>query len=101
MKIRIVPAIGGGSPIELEVSPNTTIGAIRAKVCAMKKLPPDTTRLTYRGRALKDTETLESIGAQDGDKLILMGNVSADNLCRASKEEIIDCLLYTSPSPRD
>lgn len=72
MKIRIVPAVGGGNPIELEVSPSTTIGAIRAKVCAMKKLPPDTTRLTYRGRALKDTETLESIGVQDGDKLILI-----------------------------
>jgi hypothetical protein len=72
MKIRIVPAVGGGNPIELEVSPSTTIGAIRAKVCAMKKLPPDTTRLTYRGRALKDVETLESIGVQDGDKLILI-----------------------------
>jgi hypothetical protein len=72
MKIRIVPAVGGGNPIELEVSPSTTIGAIRAKVCAMKRLPPDTTRLTYRGRALKDVETLESIGVQDGDKLILI-----------------------------
>ena len=72
MKIRIVPAVGGGAPIELEVSPNATIGAIRTKVSAMKKLPPDTTRLTYKGRALKDTETLQSIGVQDGDKLVLI-----------------------------
>lgn len=72
MKIKVVPAVGGGSPIELEVSPTTTVGAIRAKVCAMKRLPPDTTRLTYRGRALKDTETLQSLGVQDGDKLVLI-----------------------------
>jgi len=72
MKIKIVPAVGGGSPLELEVSPNATIGAVRTKVCAIKKLPPDTTRLTYKGRALKDTETLESIGATDGDKFVLI-----------------------------
>lgn len=72
MKVKVVPAVGGGSPIELEVMPSTTVGAIRAKVCAMKKLPPDTTRLTFRGRALKDTETLQDIGAQDGDKLVLI-----------------------------
>lgn len=72
MKIKIVPAVGGGTPLELEVSPNATIGAVRTKVCAIKKLPPDTTRLTYKGRALKDTETLQSIGVSDGDKFVLI-----------------------------
>jgi hypothetical protein len=72
MKIKIVPAVGGGTPLELEVAPNATIGAVRTKVCAIKKLPPDTTRLTYKGRALKDTETLQSIGASDGDKFVLI-----------------------------
>nr|6FNN_C Chain C, Ubiquitin-like protein [Candidatus Caldarchaeum subterraneum]6FNN_D Chain D, Ubiquitin-like protein [Candidatus Caldarchaeum subterraneum]6FNO_C Chain C, Ubiquitin-like protein [Candidatus Caldarchaeum subterraneum]6FNO_D Chain D, Ubiquitin-like protein [Candidatus Caldarchaeum subterraneum] len=72
MKIKIVPAVGGGSPLELEVAPNATVGAVRTKVCAMKKLPPDTTRLTYKGRALKDTETLESLGVADGDKFVLI-----------------------------
>jgi hypothetical protein len=32
MKIKIVPAVGGGTPLELEVAPNATIGAVRTKV---------------------------------------------------------------------
>lgn len=72
MKIKIVPAVGGGSPLELEVAPNATIGAIKTKVCAIKKLPPDTTHLTYKGRALKETDTLASLGISDGDKLVLI-----------------------------
>jgi uncharacterized ubiquitin-like protein YukD len=38
----------------------------------MKKLRPDDTRLTYKNRALADTETLESAGVSDGDKLVLV-----------------------------
>ncbi|MEM2909776.1 MAG: ubiquitin-like domain-containing protein [Nitrososphaerota archaeon] len=72
MKIKVIPAVGGGSPLELEVSPNATIGAVKTKVCAIKKLPPDTTHLTYKGRALKETETLANIGVSDGDKLVII-----------------------------
>jgi len=72
MKIKVIPAVGGGSPLELEVSPNATIGAIKAKVCAIKKLPPDTTYLTYKGRALKETETLTELGISEGDKLVII-----------------------------
>lgn len=72
MKIRIVPAVGGGPPIELDVPPSASIGAVKMRVCAMKKLRPDDTRLTYRGRALGDNETLSSAGVVDGDKLVLI-----------------------------
>ncbi len=72
MKIKVIPAVGGGAPLELEVSPNATIGAIKAKVCAIKKLPLDTTYLTYKGRALKETETLSNIGISEGDKLVII-----------------------------
>jgi hypothetical protein len=72
MKVRIVPAVGGGPPLEIDVPPSTTIGAIKLRVCAMKKLRPDDTRLTYKNRALADTETLESAGISDGDKLVLV-----------------------------
>ncbi|MEM1574932.1 MAG: ubiquitin-like domain-containing protein [Nitrososphaerota archaeon] len=86
MKIKVIPAVGGGSPLELEVSPEATIGAIKAKVCAIKRLPPDTTRLTYRGRAVKDTDTLANLGVSEGDKLVLItrtvgGFINAN--CRA------------------
>ncbi|MCS7136296.1 MAG: ubiquitin-like domain-containing protein [Nitrososphaerota archaeon] len=85
MKIKVIPAVGGGSPLELEVSPNATIGAIKTKVCAIKKLPPDTTYLTYKGRALKETETLASLGISEGDKLVIItrtvgGGASGDLL---------------------
>jgi len=72
VKVKVVPAVGGGTPLELEVSANATIGAVRTKVSAIKRLPPDTTRLTFKGRALKDTETLQALGVQDGDKLVLI-----------------------------
>ena len=72
MKIRIVPAVGGGPPIELDVPPNASIGAIKMKVCAMRRLRPDDTRLTYKGRALNDSETLAAAGVVDGDKLVLI-----------------------------
>lgn len=72
MKIRVVPAVGGGPPIELDVPPTASIGAIKLKVCAMKKLRPDETRLTYKGRALNDSDTLSSIGVEEGDKLVLI-----------------------------
>jgi hypothetical protein len=72
MKVRIVPAVGGGPPLEIDVPPSTTIGAIKLRVCAMKKLRPDDTRLTYKNRALADTETLESAGVSEGDKLVLV-----------------------------
>lgn len=80
MKIKIVPAVGGGAPLELDVPPNSTIGAIRSKVSAIKKLPPDSTRLTYKGRALKDTETLQSLGVQEGDKLVLITRTVGGNV---------------------
>lgn len=72
MKVKVVPAVGGGSPLELDVAPMATIGAVKTKVCAIKRLPPDTTRLTYKGRALKDTETVQSLGVVEGDKLVLI-----------------------------
>ncbi|MCS7142661.1 MAG: ubiquitin family protein [Aigarchaeota archaeon] len=72
MKIRVVPAVGGGPPIELDVPPNASIGAIKLKVCSMKKLRPDDTRLTYKGRALNDSDILSAVGVEEGDKLVLI-----------------------------
>lgn len=92
MKIKVIPAVGGGSPLELEVSPNATIGAVKAKVCAIKKLPPDTTYLTYKGRALKETETLANIGISEGDKLVIItrtvGGSSLGDLLRITRTSV-------------
>ncbi|GBC71936.1 MAG: ubiquitin-like domain-containing protein [Nitrososphaerota archaeon] len=72
MKIRIVPAVGGGPPIELDVPPNASIGAVKMRVCAIKKLRPEDARLTFKGRALSDSETISSAGVTEGDKLVLI-----------------------------
>jgi len=42
LKIKVVPAVGGGSPLELDVA------------------------------ALKDTDNLSSLGVAEGDKLVLI-----------------------------
>lgn len=68
----MVPAVGGGEPLELEVAPTATVEAVKAKVCTIKRLPEDVTRLTYKGRVLKQTETLSDIGVIDGDRLVLL-----------------------------
>ncbi|MDT7878584.1 MAG: ubiquitin-like domain-containing protein [Candidatus Caldarchaeales archaeon] len=72
MKIRVVPAVGGGPPLELDVPPNASIGAVKMRVCTIKKLRPEDARLTYKGRALGDNETLASAGVVEGDKLVLI-----------------------------
>ncbi len=72
MRVRVVPAVGGGEALELEVAPTATVAAVKAKVCSIKRLPEDVTRLTYKGRALKETEILSSIGVADGDRLVLL-----------------------------
>jgi len=72
MRVKVVPAVGGGEPLELEVAPTATIGAVKTKVCTIKRLPEDVTRLTYKGRVLKPTETLSEIGVTDGDRLVLL-----------------------------
>ncbi|MCS7145939.1 MAG: ubiquitin-like domain-containing protein [Nitrososphaerota archaeon] len=72
MKVRVVPAVGGGPPIELDVPPNASIGAVKMRVCAIKKLRPEDARLTFKGRALNDSETIASAGVTEGDKLVLI-----------------------------
>jgi len=82
MRVKVVPAVGGGEPLELEVAPTATAAAVKAKVCSIKRLPEDVTRLTYRGRALKETETLSEIGVEDGDRLVLLTRTGGAALLR-------------------
>ena len=61
----------------------------------------DAIREKYGDKEL-GAELLTMIGQMTGSKkLVSMGiNKEADNMCTAL-EKLIDCLLYTSPSPRD
>ena len=72
IKVRIVPAIGGGPAVELDVAENETIGSVKERVCGMKRLPPNFVHLVFRGNRYRDDQTLKEIGVGDLDKLTLI-----------------------------
>jgi len=72
MRIEVVPAIGGGEPITLDVGPNTTIGEIRTKVAQMRRIPPSIVILAFRGAQLTDGQTVKEVGIGPHDKLYLI-----------------------------
>ena len=42
------------------------------KMCKERGMDPNTVRITYKGRTLKDEELLEDLGLEDGDKLVMV-----------------------------
>ena len=72
MRIKVVSAIGGGAPIELDLDPQDTIGKLKAEVARARRIPASTVIVVFRGRQLEDNETLKMAGVSDGDKLYLI-----------------------------
>ena len=49
-----------------------TIGMLKKRICRERGIDPNTVRIAYRGRALRDEELLEDLGLKDGDKLVIV-----------------------------
>ena len=49
-----------------------TVGMLKERICKERGIDPNTVRITYKGRALKDEELLEDLGLEDGDRLIIV-----------------------------
>lgn len=82
MKIKVIPAVGGGEPIELDVAETETAGELKKRVSVMRTppLPVDTASLTFQGRAVADNQTMKDLGVKDGDKLFLVTNTQGGTI---------------------
>ena len=75
MLIKVVPAIGNASPIEMEVDPDEDVGSIKKRVGKAFGVPASALTLTCRGIELQDeNSTLGSLGIQDGDKIFYVSS---------------------------
>ena len=49
-----------------------TVGMLKKRICRERGIDPNTIRITYRGRALRDEELLEDLRLKDRDKLVIV-----------------------------
>ena len=58
-----------GKTITLEVEPNDSIDAIKAKIQEKEGIPPDQQRLIYGGKQLQEDKTLEQQKIKPGSQI--------------------------------
>ena len=80
IRIKVVSAIGGGAPIELELDPQDTVGKLKAEVAKERRIPASTVIVVFRGRQLEDNETLKMAGISEGDKVYLITRTEGGQL---------------------
>ena len=64
MKITIKTISGQTRTLEVEKS--TTIASIKAQLDALEGIKPEQQRILSQGQILKETDTMESLGAEEG-----------------------------------
>jgi len=72
MNIKVVSAIGGGAPIEVNLEPHETVARLKSMVAQEKRIPASTVIVVFRGQQLDDSESLKAVGLGDGDKCYLI-----------------------------
>eukprot|EP00238_Polyblepharides_amylifera_P012465 CAMPEP_0196582390 /NCGR_PEP_ID=MMETSP1081-20130531/38734_1 /TAXON_ID=36882 /ORGANISM="Pyramimonas amylifera, Strain CCMP720" /LENGTH=571 /DNA_ID=CAMNT_0041902939 /DNA_START=202 /DNA_END=1917 /DNA_ORIENTATION=+ len=58
--------------IDLQVEGENSVGWVKTQVEQRVAIPPDQQRLIYKGRVLKDEQTITSIGIQEGHTIYLV-----------------------------
>jgi len=66
MSLNISFKVSGGDPFSLELEPSLTVGDVKGKAAEKTGFDAATMKLIYKGRILKDKETLESHNVETG-----------------------------------
>lgn len=72
MKVKVIPAIGGGEATEVDVEPKETVGGLKQKICEIRKIPSNVARLTFKGKAPDEGTSMSTLDVKEGDKFVLI-----------------------------
>ena len=96
--VKAAEAFGRGEPVGDIAAPSAEAAGLPAEEAVLSSLEsPETLELD----ALPAAESVELIELDLGDDVFGDAAPAADAVPAAEQRTVIDCLLYTSPSPRD
>ena len=77
MKLSVKTLTGTTFPIEAEA--DETVAQLKVKVHAAQGFEPDTQKLIYAGKILKDDQALSTCGVKENDFLVCMVSKVSDS----------------------
>lgn len=72
MSINLIFKVSGGSSFEASFDPETTIGDVKKNCVKTSGVPAEQQRLIYKGRILKDTDTINQHKIESGHTIHLV-----------------------------
>jgi len=72
MKVSVVSAIGGGEPIDVEISQTDSVAKLKQVVAGKRRIPASLVIIVFRGNQLDDSMTIKAAGMVDGDRCYLI-----------------------------
>ena len=83
-----------GEPFDIEVQPDDTIMAIKAKVAVVKPdMPAEVQKVVFSGRVLSNELTVDGAGLKEGDFIVIMMSKKRKAAAGAASEHVGEVVL--------